>query len=143
MKNIYSKLEPSKILHIIHRKQDFYHIEDGFRRNVVGDKEFIQLGAMQFDKGKTFAPHQHIWKAGEEKVIAQESWVVIKGCVKCSLYDTDGTLLAEPILSVGDCSITLEGGHTYTILENDTLIYEYKTGPYKGQENDKVMLDEN
>ena len=51
--------------------------------------------------------------------------------------------MCEPILNVGDCSITLEGGHTYTILENDTLIYEYKTGPYKGQENDKVMLDEN
>ena len=143
MENIYSKLESSRILHIIHRKQDFYQIEDGFRRNVVGEKEFIQLGAMQFDKGKTFSPHKHVWKAGEEKVIAQESWVVIKGRVKCSLYDTDGTLLVEPILSVGDCSITLEGGHTYTILEDDTLIYEYKTGPYKGQENDKVMLDEN
>jgi hypothetical protein len=27
-------------------------------------------------------------------------------------------------------------------LEDGTLVYEYKTGPYKGQENDKVFLDE-
>jgi hypothetical protein len=36
--------------------------------------------------------------------------------------------------------ITLEGAHTYTILENDTLVYEYKTGPYEGQELDKQFI---
>ena len=66
-----------------------------------------------------------------------------KGSVKCSFYDTDGTILKEPILNVGDCSITLAGGHTYSILEDDTLVYEYKTGPYKGSENDKIFIDEN
>jgi len=45
-------------------------------------------------------------------------------------------------LDVGDCSVTLGGGHTYLILEDDTLVYEYKTGPYKGIENDKIFLDE-
>ena len=46
------------------------------------------------------------------------------------------------MLNVGDCSITLGGGHNYLILEHDTLVYEYKTGPYKGQKLDKVFLDE-
>jgi hypothetical protein len=27
----------------------------------------------------------------------------------------------------------LYGGHTYQILEDDTIVYEYKTGPYEGQ----------
>ena len=36
--------------------------------------------------------------------------------------------------------MTFEGGHTYTILEDETIVYEYKTGPYKGQENDKVFI---
>ena len=94
-------------------------------------------------KGQTFKPHQHIWKDGEKKVIVQESWVVIRGSVKCIFYDTDGTIIKEPVLNVGDCSITLAGGHTYSILEDDTLVYEYKTGPYKGSENDKIFIDEN
>ena len=142
MQLIYSKVEPQKLLHIIHKVDEFYTIEEGHRRNLVEEKEFIQLSALNMGKGQTFKPHQHIWKPGEEQVIAQESWVVIKGSIKCSFHDTDGTLLAEPILEVGDCSVTLGGGHTYLILEDDTLVYEYKTGPYKGQKNDKVFLDE-
>jgi len=55
--------------------------------------------------------------------------------------DTDGVTLSKPVLKQGDCSVTLGGGHTYLILEDDTLVYEYKTGPYKGQKNDKVFLD--
>jgi|TARA_R100000008_G_C3463763_1_gene105504 cupin fold WbuC family metalloprotein len=140
MKEIYSKIKPNKLLHIIHKVDEFYTIEDGHRRDVVGEKEFIQLSALNMKKNHTFKPHQHIYKKGEEEVIAQESWVVIKGSVECHFYDIDGTLLDKPILNVGDCSVTLAGGHTYLILEDDTLVYEYKTGPYKGQKMDKVFL---
>lgn len=143
MEIINSKLEPNKILHIVCRASEFDNIEQGHRKDIVDPNEFIQLSALRMKKGQTFQPHQHIWKDGEKKVVAQESWVVIKGSVKCSFYDTDGTILKEPILNVGDCSITLSGGHTYTILEDDTLVYEYKTGPYKGPQKDKIFLDEN
>ena len=143
MEIIYSKLNPKKILHIVHRANEFYNIEEGHRKDIVDAKEFIQLSALKMKKGQTFKPHQHIWKDGEKKVIAQESWVVVRGSVKCIFYDTDGTIIKEPVLNVGDCSITLAGGHTYSILEDDTLVYEYKTGPYKGSENDKIFIDEN
>ena len=143
MEIIYSKLNPKKILHIVHRANEFYNIEKGHRKDIVDAKEFIQLSALKLKKGQTFKPHQHIWKDGEKKVIVQESWVVIRGSVKCIFYDTDGTIIKEPVLNVGDCSITLAGGHTYSILEDDTLVYEYKTGPYQGLENDKIFLDEN
>jgi cupin fold WbuC family metalloprotein len=93
------------------------------------------------DKGKTFKPHQHIWKPTPvEQIIAQESWVVIKGSVEASFFDTDGTLLEKHVIRLGDCSMTFEGGHTYLILEDDTVVYEYKTGPYQGQAMDKVFL---
>ena len=141
MELIYSKLNPDKLLHIIHRESDFYNMDDGFRRDIVGEDEFIQLSALNMQKNHTFRPHQHIYKQGETEVIAQESWVVIKGSVECNLMDTDGTTLAKAILHLGDCSVTLGGGHTYVIMEDDTLVYEYKTGPYKGQKLDKVFLD--
>lgn len=142
MQLLYSLVEPERLLHIIHKADEFYTIEEGHRRDVVGEKEFIQLSALNMEKGHTFRPHQHIWKPGEESCIAQESWVVIKGSVECNLMDTDGSTLGKPILKPGDCSVTLGGGHTYLILEDDTLVYEYKTGPYKGQKNDKIFLDE-
>ena len=58
------------------------------------------------------------------------------------MYDTDGTHIGDEIIEKGDCSMTFEGGHTYTILEEDTVVYEYKTGPYTGIENDKVFIND-
>jgi len=137
MKKIYSKIEPDKLLHIIVRKED---LKPG-RTEVVSEEHFIQCALLNMENGKTFQPHKHIWKSGEKQCIAQESWVVISGSVEVIMYDLDDTIIETPILYPGDASFTLEGGHTYRILEDDTLVYEYKTGPYKGQENDKRFIE--
>ncbi len=112
------------------------------RKDIVPEEHFIQCSHLNMEKGKTFKPHKHIFKNRRRNVIAQESWIVIQGKVKCIFYDLDDTILVEPILEQGDASFTLEGGHNYEILENDTLVYEYKTGPYEGQALDKTFIDE-
>ena len=136
MYKIYSKLDPTKHLHTIFRYYDI----DG-RNEVADPNQFLQLATLRMKKGQTFKPHQHIWKPTPvDRIIAQESWVVIKGSVEVSFFDTNGQLLEKQIIRQGDCSMTFEGGHTYTILEDDTVVYEYKTGPYQGQALDKVFL---
>ena len=137
MLKIYSKKDPEKLLHIIVRKSD---LKPG-RADVVPEDNFIQCAILNMEKDKTFRPHRHIWKPRRREVIDQESWIVIQGKVKCHFYDLDDTIIAEPILEPGDASFTLQGGHTYTILEDDTLVYEYKTGPYEGQKLDKEFID--
>lgn len=136
MEKIYSKVEPNKLLHIINRLSEI----EG-RTDVVDGKHFIQCATLRMENGKTFPPHKHITKERTYKEqIAQESWVIIKGRVRCKFFDIDDTLLAEPILGSGDASFTLYGGHTYEILEDDTIVYEYKTGPYEGQSLDKTFI---
>ncbi len=136
MYKIYSKVDPTKLLHLVNRLEDI-----NGRTDVAPDTQFIQLATLRMSKGTTFKPHQHIWKPFPlETCIAQESWVVIKGKVEVHFYDIDGTLLEKVIISQGDCSMTFEGGHNYFILEDDTVVYEYKTGPYQGQQLDKVFL---
>ena len=137
MKEIYSH---NKLLHIVCRADE---IQKEGRIDLVSDNEFIQCAALSMQKGKTFRPHKHFYKESvTDTVIAQESWVVISGKVKVFFYDLDDTVIEEVILGPGDISITLRGGHTYEILEDNTVVYEYKTGPYTGQENDKVFIDE-
>jgi hypothetical protein len=136
MKKIYSKIDETKLLHIIVRKPE---INPG-REDIVSEENFIQCSRLNLTKGTTFKPHKHIWKERNRNVIAQESWVVIQGSVKCVFYDIDDTILTEEYLYVGDASFTLEGGHNYVILEDNTLVYEYKTGPYEGQEFDKKFI---
>ena len=135
MEKIHSKVD-GRLLHIVNRLNQF----DG-RKEVVPEDNFIQCATLKMEKGKTFPPHKHITKNRHyPEQIAQESWVVIKGSVKCIFYDIDDKIIAEPILKAGDASFTLYGGHTYEILEDDTLVYEYKTGPYEGQKLDKKFI---
>jgi len=137
IERIYSKTEPDRLLHIIVRPSG-----STGRVNVVPDDNFIQCSLLKMEKGKTFPPHRHITKDRHySHQIAQESWVVISGQVRCRLYDIDNKLIASPVLQAGDASFTLYGGHTYEILEDNTLVYEYKTGPYEGQELDKEFID--
>ena len=136
MVKIYSKIEPNKLLHIINRLSEI----EG-RTEVIPENNFIQCATLKMDKDKTFPPHKHITKDRHyPEQIAQESWVVIKGSVKCIFYDIDDSVIATPILEAGDASFTLYGGHTYEILEGDTIVYEYKTGPYEGQKLDKQFI---
>jgi hypothetical protein len=140
MELIYSKVEPGKLLHIVRRFSELEGMAVG-REEIVPTDNFIQCSALRMNTGKTFKPHKHIYKKRtHKKQIAQESWVVLKGSVKCIFYDIDDTPIAEPILYTGDTSFTLAGGHTYLILEDDTLVMEYKSGPYEGQEFDKKFI---
>jgi len=136
MEKIYSKINPKKLLHIINRLSDITG-----RADIVPEDNFIQCATLKMPKDKTFPAHKHITKDRHyPEQIAQESWVVIQGKVRCYLYDIDDKLLATPILTPGDASFTLHGGHTYKILQEDTIVYEYKTGPYEGQELDKEFI---
>jgi cupin fold WbuC family metalloprotein len=137
MEKIYSKIEEGKLLHIINRLDEIQG-----RQEVVPEDNFIQCATLKMENGKTFPPHKHITKDRHYSAqIAQESWVVIKGSVKCIFYDIDDTIIATPILKAGDASFTLYGGHTYEILEDNTIVYEYKTGPYEGQKLDKTFIN--
>lgn len=135
MKKIYSK--DGELLHAIVKKSDFAEN----RIDVSPENEFLQLAMLKFDSGRKFKPHKHIF---HEKTtnIAQESWIVVEGQVKAHLYDLNDEVAECVLLDPGDVSITFRGGHTYEIMKDNTLVYEYKTGPYLGQEFDKVFLDD-
>lgn len=133
---IYSKIDPTTPLHIITRKRD---IQQG-RTDIVDPDQFIQCCSLKLAKGTTFKSHRHLESFRAHLYRPQESWVVISGMVQVILYDLDNTVLHTDVLEPGDISITLQGGHNYLIMVDDTLVYEYKTGPYLGQANDKVMI---
>jgi len=135
MREIYSKVNPNILLHIVNRKNDITET----RQDLSPNKEFLQVSCFKLNNGKTFKPHKHIENIRETN-ITQESWVVISGKIKAILYDIDDTIVEEVELCQGDCSITFRGGHNYLALEDNSIVYEYKTGPYFGQDRDKEFI---
>ena len=128
----------NEILHIIYRGDSIS--ED--RLEVIPRVNQLQFSPKKLHKGASFRPHYHIPKQVDLKeVIAQEAWAVIKGSIKARYYDTDELPIDSVELHAGDVSVTLSGGHTFEVLEDDTIIYEFKTGPYLGVELDKRFLD--
>ena len=135
MIKIYSKIEPDTLLHLVSRLDEI-----NGRTNIAPDDEFLQVASIKMKKGTTFEAHKHIILEKTTN-IAQESWLVFKGSVKCIFYDLNDEIIEEVILRAGDLSMTFRGGHNYVILEEDTVVYEYKTGPYLGIENDKEFIN--
>jgi cupin fold WbuC family metalloprotein len=135
MEKIYSKYSKGELLHLTFSINEI----ESHREDIAPDNEFLQLAVLKMQKGKTFQPHKHI---DYEKVtnIAQESWFVYKGKVKCIFYDLDDKIIEEKILKEGGVSMTFRGGHNYEILEENTIVLEYKTGPYLGQKLDKTFI---
>lgn len=110
------------------------------RLNLCPDEAFLQLGLIKSGP-RDYAAHFHLDHQTPKPVIrAQESWVVMRGSVEVTLYDRDNTVQAVRTIHQGDVTLTLFGGHGYKILEDDTLVYEFKSGPYEGPVVDKQQI---
>lgn len=136
MIKIYSKVSDNLLLHLINKKENI----QSERTELSDINEVLQVCTLILPKGKTFRPHMHIENIRTTN-ITQEMWVVIKGKVRVYHYDLDTSLISIHDLCEGDCTITFYGGHTYEILEENTIVYEIKNGPYLGQINDKIFID--
>ena len=136
MEKIYSKIKPEVLLHVINREEDI----TTQRYDLSPEEEGLQVACFLMNKNDTFKSHKHI-KQIRTTDITQESWIVIKGAVKVVLYDLDDKIIKDDVLKSGDCLITFRGGHRLIILEDDTIVYEYKTGPYQGPEKDRIFID--
>ncbi len=135
IKKIWSKVEPENLLH-----QFFSSLHESDRRtDLCADEEYLQVACIAANKGTTCRPHRHITLTRETD-ITQEVWIVVSGCARVTYYDLDGSVLRVQPLFAGSCSITFRGGHSYEILNDDTVIFEVKSGPYFGQVKDKVFL---
>lgn len=135
MKKIYSLINPTILLHIV--------VDGNFlksREEIIPESNFLQLSKLSLVNGIEFKPHRHIEKEVTfSKFHAQEAWVVLSGRVEVIYFDLDDTEISRYILTSGETSITLLGGHNYRVLD-DSRVLEFKSGPYLGVQRDKVKI---
>jgi len=108
-----------------------------FGTTFIGDpEEMIQFSVLRYKRGHVLQSHIHkirlrtIWRT-------QESWVVLRGSAKVSIFDESKRLIHEQTLTAGQFYISYRGGHGYEILEDDTIVIENKLGDFIGVEEDK------
>ena len=112
---IYSNQHPDQLLATV------FNIDrlDVPRYNAADEHEILQVSAIQLAQGRVVKPHQHL-PAERNTVGTQESWILWQGRVQVKLYDLDQVLVKEFELGAGDCMVLYRGGHSFTVLDNNT-----------------------
>tara|TARA_B100001057_G_C22523892_1_gene823001 strand:- start:175 stop:588 length:414 start_codon:yes stop_codon:yes gene_type:complete len=137
MERYYSKKEEGKLIFSLLR---FEEISER-RTDLSPDQEFLQVCGRVMPSGIGVPPHRHI-ETHRETNLTQEAWVLLKGKVRARFYDIDDSFLCERNVGAGDAIVLYRGGHSLEVLEDDTIFYEFKNGPYFGVSKDKEKIDE-
>ena len=138
MEKIYSKIDSECLLLVINRREDI----NGNRTDLSPEKEYLQCATKILSKGTNFKPHRHN-KLMRTTDVTQEAWVFLSGRIRAKFYDLDNSLILDTELSAGDCAVVFRAGHGFEVLEDNTVLYEFKTGPYFGVEADKTFMEDN
>jgi len=137
VKKVYSKINKDCLLLTLVRLTE---ITDK-RTDLSPEEEYLQVATKKLTKGTSFRPHKHN-KLNRNTDMTQESWICLSGKIRAKFYDLDDSLILNTVLNAGDCAVSFRAGHGFEVLEDDTILYEFKTGPYFGVEIDKTFLKE-
>ena len=137
MEKYYSKIEKDKLIFSLLR---FDEISDS-RTDLSPDYEFMQVCGRNMSRGVSVPAHRHV-ETRRETNLTQEAWVLLKGKVRACFYDLDDSFLCEKHILSGDVIVLYRGGHSLEVLEDNTVFYEFKNGPYFGVDKDKEKINE-
>lgn len=100
----------------------------------------FQFGLLAHESGFVEPPHYHK-EVKREIVDLQQMFVVQKGIVEVILYSDDGEFLRTITLKQGDAVVLIHGVHAIRVIE-DMQCISVKQGPFLGDNNDKVFVEE-
>jgi len=103
------------------------------------DREAMQASRMCYNKHKIFRAHTHILRPRLNNY-TQECFIIHKGVIKLDIYSQDKELLANIVAREGDIVILYRGYHAVEVLEDDSIFYEIKNGPFTTVDEDKTYL---
>ena len=135
MKQIYSKIKANKIIASIIKLKDI----GDYRTDVSPESEYIQVSARSIEKGVKVPAHMHL-PIERKTNITQETWIIISGKIELELFDLDNSFICKEIIEAGGSATLYRGGHSLKVIEEKTIMYEIKTGPYFGVESDKKLI---
>jgi hypothetical protein len=131
---IHSRSQPDTLLACVMSAADA-----AGRTDAADAEEILQASILRLPTGKTIAPHCHLPQVRTTTGTC-EAWVVVSGRVVAQVFDLDQSLVATVGLTAGDCMILYRGGHNFTVVSVDAVIYEIKNGPYNGPKADSEKI---
>lgn len=131
---IHSKLCPQMLLATVLTTHS-----TGSRTDAAGAEEILQVSLLRLPQSKTIAPHKHLPQFRDTQGTC-ETWVVVSGQLQAQVFDIDNSPVTTIELNAGDCMVLYRGGHNFSVMSQDAVVYEIKNGPYHGAEYDSEKI---
>jgi mannose-6-phosphate isomerase-like protein (cupin superfamily) len=134
LQQIHSKIYPDQLLAAVVTTDT-----DILRTDAAGTEEILQVSLLKLPQSKTIQPHRHL-PVVRTTHGTNEAWIVISGTLQAQVFDLDSSVVDTVELGAGDCMVLYRGGHNFTALTDDALVYEIKNGPYYGSAIDSERI---
>ena len=116
---------------------------DGPFKFFTEDKDNIQISRWNHPKGYQCKPHVHnITDKTVDRV--HEAIFVLQGELQVDFYTLFGKPIVSKVLYPLDICYSMDCGHGYQVLTEDTRVIEFKNGPFMGDEyydKERTILD--
>ena len=99
--------------------------------------EKLQWGTMRYNEGLVLQPHVHKRVNRQGKYRTHEFLFIVRGRLEATFYTLERKFIISKVLEAGDYVCLYSGGHGFKVLEDDTVFFEIKHGPFIGTELDK------
>jgi len=110
------------------------------RKNLSEEQDLLQVGVRVLTEGLEVPAHRHLNSSHCQIQTIQEVWILLYGHITANIYDLDNTFLRSIEIDSGDIAIYKNGGHSLMNHEKKSALYEIKSGPYLGMDNDKELI---
>ena len=109
------------------------------RKDITESHQILQFAVIGYSCGDVVSAHLHN-PLPRQTIGTSECWIVMKGKIKVSFFDTDNICIFTTNLRKGDAVIFYTGGHSLEVVSRRAQIYELKNGPYEGSLRDRKRI---
>ena len=109
------------------------------RVNLTEPNQIMQVSLARMSQFHSVQKHKHL-PIERSTIGTSEGWLVLKGRFEVEIFDTDHTSVGKFYLKKLDMILTFNGGHSLYATKHNSIICEFKNGPFKGSDSDKIYF---
>jgi hypothetical protein len=109
------------------------------RTNLTEPSQILQASLIKMTRFQSVPRHEHL-SIERYTTGTGEGWLVLNGSFEAEIFDIDQTSLGKYLLKKFDMILMFNGGHSLYATKKNSVLFEFKNGPFKGSDSDKIYF---
>jgi hypothetical protein len=109
------------------------------RTNLTDPDKIIQSSLIKMIKFQSVPKHEHLPIERHTKGTG-EGWLILQGSFEVEIFDVDRVSVGKYFLKKFDMLIMFNGGHSLRATKRNSIMFEFKNGPFRGSDSDKIYF---